>query len=282
MKERLPAIPNPWVRVIVFFLTYVFCVVLLSVLLAALVLSGRINLQMNGSTQLKLIVLTSLISLFLVTLFRMYVDRRSLRSLGLSPFNKDGLMGLSLSVVLLGCGSLLLFANGNLHWVDYSFDALPFFTGFGLMLLVAFAEEMVFRGYILNNLMQAFSSKWNALVISAILFALAHASNSGINVVAVLNIFLAGLLLGLNYIYTKNLWFSILFHFGWNFLQGPVLGYEISGVGLSGILEVEMSGNPLLTGDKFGFEGSLIATFLLLTAILLLYLAFEKRQTAEV
>ncbi|MBO9632124.1 MAG: CPBP family intramembrane metalloprotease [Chitinophagaceae bacterium] len=281
MKERLPAIPNPWVRVLVFFLTYVFCVVLLNTLLIALVLSGRINLQMNGPTVLKLLVLTSLISLFLVTLFRLYVDRRSMKSLGLAPFNKDGLIGLLVSMAVLGCGSLLLFANGNLHWLDHSFDPLSFFTGLGLMLLVAFAEEMVFRGYILNNLLQAFHSKWNALVISAVLFALVHTSNSGINMVAILNIFLAGLLMGLNYTYTKNLWFCIFFHFGWNFFQGPVLGYGVSGLGLPGILEIEMSGNPLLTGNTFGFEGSLIATFLLLTAILLLYLAFEKRQTAE-
>lgn len=282
MKERIPAIPNPWIRVIVFFLSYICCVVLLGVLLATLALSGRISLQMDGSTLLKLLVVTSLISLLLVTVFRIYVDRRSVKSLGLAPFTKDGWIGLLLSMAILGCGSLLLFANGNLHWVDHNFDATAFFTGLGLMLLVAFAEEMVFRGYILGNLLEAFSSKWNALVISAVLFALTHISNTGVSLVAVLNVFLAGLLLGLNYSYTKNLWFAILFHFGWNFFQGPVLGFEISGLGLPGFLQVELIGNPLLTGNKFGFEGSLIATFLLLTAILLLYLAFEKRQTVEV
>jgi membrane protease YdiL (CAAX protease family) len=281
MKERLPAIPNAWVRIIIFFLSYVFCVVLLGILLAALILSGKLRIQMNSSTIQQLLAVTSLISILLVTVFRKFIDRRSVKSLGLAPFSRDGILGLLLSIALLGCGSLLLFANGNLHWTDYSFDASSFFIALGLMLLVALAEEMVFRGYILGNLLEAGSSKWTALAISAVIFALVHASNLGINVAAILNLFLAGVLLGLNYIYTKNLWFAILFHFGWNFFQGPVLGYPISGLQLPGILEMELSGNPLLTGDRFGFEGSLMATFLLLTAILLLYLAFEKREKAE-
>lgn len=282
MKERLPAIPNGWIRVTVFILSYIFCVVLLGILLATLVITGRINLQLTPGTVLQLVAITSLVSLLLVTVFRLYIDRRSVKSLGLTPFHKDGIFGFLLSIVLLGCGSLLLYANGNLQWADYSFDPNYFFTGFALMVLVAFSEELVFRGYILGNLMEVSSNKWNALLLSALLFAMVHVSNAGINFVAILNLLLAGLLLGLNYVYTKNLWFSIFFHFGWNFFQGPVLGYEVSGLGLPGILQVEMSGNPLLTGDKFGFEGSLMATFLLLTAILLLYLVFEKRQTTGV
>jgi uncharacterized protein len=282
MKERLPAIPNGWIRVIVFILSYIFCVVLLGVLLATLVITGKINLQLTPTTMLQLVAITSLVSLGLVTVFRLFVDRRSLQSLGLTPFHNDGILGLLLSIALLGCGSLLLYVNGNLQWADYSFDPYYFFIGLGLMVLVAFSEELVFRGYILGNLMEVSKNKWNALFMSAVLFALVHMSNAGINFVAILNLVLAGLLLGLNYVYTKNLWFSIFFHFGWNFFQGPVLGYEVSGLGLPGILQVEMSGNPLLTGDKFGFEGSLMATFLLLTAILVLYLGFEKRQTNSV
>jgi membrane protease YdiL (CAAX protease family) len=282
MKERLPAIPNGWVRVIVFILSYIFCVVLLGILLATLIITGKINLQLTPATMLQLVAITSLVSLLLVTVFRLFADRRSVQSLGLAPFHKDGILGLLLSIALLGCGSLLLYANGNLQWADYSFDPYYFFVGLGLMVLVAFSEELVFRGYILGNLMEVSKNKWNALFMSAVLFALVHMSNAGINFVAILNLVLAGLLLGLNYVYTKNLWFSIFFHFGWNFFQGPVLGYEVSGLGLPGVLQVEMSGNPLLTGDKFGFEGSLMATFLLLTAILLLYLVFEKRQTNSV
>ena len=81
--------------------------------------------------------------------------------------------------------------------------------------------------------------------ISAVLFTLVHTGNAGINLVAVLNVFLAGLLLGLNYAYEESL-VCHPFPFRMEFLPGAVLGYEISGLGLPGILQVELSGNPLL------------------------------------
>ena len=281
MKEPLAAIPNGWVRIILFLLAYIVSVIVLSTVLATLIITRKVNIEMNSNTVLQLLVITSLISLLLVVVFRIYIDKKSVKSLGLLPFTKDALLGFLLSIVILGCGTLLLYANGNLQWTDFSFDAGPFFAGLGILLLVAFAEEMVFRGYILNNLLAVSNNKWAALAISSLLFTAVHMSNLGINVVAVLNLFLAGCLLGLNYIYTKNLWFAILFHFGWNFFQGPVLGFDVSGLGMSAILQPELSGNPLLTGDKFGFEGSLIATMLMLVTILLLYLAFEKRKPEE-
>ncbi|HVK49995.1 MAG TPA: CPBP family intramembrane glutamic endopeptidase [Pseudobacter sp.] len=281
MKERLPAIGSPWTRVLLFLIAYIVCVVAMSVVVLTLILSGSLKLTLNTNTMLALISLSSVVSIALVVIFRRYIDKRSISSLGLLPFSKDGYTGLLLAMALLGCGTLLLYFNGNLHWLDYSFDTGAFFLSFLVLGLAVFAEELVFRGYILGNLMES-GNRWYALLVSAVLFALAHISNTSINGVAMVNLVLAGVLLGLNYIYTKNLWFGILFHFGWNFFQGPVLGYEVSGLGLPGILELEMSGNPLLTGSTFGFEGSLIATMLLLTAILLLYLAFEKRKAGEV
>lgn len=281
MKERLPAIGSPWTRVLLFLIAYIVCVVAMSVGILTLILSGSLKLTLNTNTMLALISLSSLVSILLAVVFRRYIDKRSISGLGLLPFSKDGYTGLLLAKALLGCGTLLLYFNGNLHWLDYSFDAGAFFLSFLVLGLAVFAEELVFRGYILGNLMES-GNRWYALLVSAVLFALAHISNTSINGVGMVNLVLAGVLLGLNYIFTKNLWFGILFHFGWNFFQGPVLGYEVSGLGLPGILELEMSGNPLLTGSTFGFEGSLIATMLLLTAILLLYLAFEKRKADAV
>jgi membrane protease YdiL (CAAX protease family) len=128
---------------------------------------------------------------------------------------------------------------------------------------VAFMEELVFRGYLLNNLMQSVN-KWLALLITALLFAVVHISNPDVTILPVLNVFVAGLLLGINYIYTKNLWFSIFFHFIWNVFQGPVLGYEVSGFDMPFILEQNLEGPALLTGGEFGFEGSIICLLLII------------------
>ncbi len=73
-------------------------------------------------------------------------------------------------------------------------------------------------------------NKWVALLITSVLFALFHEANPDVSVFAIINILFAGILIGLNYIFTKNLWFGICFHFAWDYFQGPVLGYEVSGV----------------------------------------------------
>jgi membrane protease YdiL (CAAX protease family) len=144
------------------------------------------------------------------------------------------------------------------------------------MVMVAVAEEMVFRGYILHNLMQSVN-RYAALLITSALFALAHATNPNFNWLAFVNIFLAGLILGINYIYTQNLWYALLFHFAWNFLQGPVIGYEVSGLNFQSVFQLELKGNEIITGGKFGFEGSVIASLLLIIAILIQAYVYEQK-----
>jgi energy-coupling factor transporter transmembrane protein EcfT len=144
------------------------------------------------------------------------------------------------------------------------------------LVAVALIEELMFRGYLLNNLMHSLN-KWLALLITAILFTLAHTDNPGVTILPVLNVFVAGVLLGINYIYTKNLWFSIFFHFIWNVFQGPVLGYDVSGIELQSLLQQNMEGPALLTGGAFGFEGSILCLALILLFTAWFAYAFSKR-----
>jgi membrane protease YdiL (CAAX protease family) len=121
-----------------------------------------------------------------------------------------------------------------------------------------------------------------ALVISSALFSLFHAANANVGVVALLNIFVAGFLLGINYVYTRNIWFAVCLHFSWNFFQGPVLGYEVSGLDLPSLLQQTLKGPGLLTGGEFGFEGSLICLLLnMLTCIFLAsyYAGYRTRSS---
>ncbi len=206
------------------------------------------------------------------------IDKRTLTSLGLQIRHNisHGAVGFFLALLLLGLGTFILIANNNLHWSDVVFDADQLYIGFGLMLLIAFSEELAFRGYILNNLMQSIN-KWLALLISAVIFAVFHSTNPGIAPLAILNIFLAGVVLGINYIYTKNLWFGILFHFCWNFYQGPILGFKVSGVHFLSLLEQELYGHSLLTGGPFGFEGSIIDAVLSVLIVLILAWVYRKK-----
>ncbi len=78
-----------------------------------------------------------------------------------------------------------------------------------------------------------------------------------------LNLLLAGMLLGASYLYTKNLCFPISLHLFWNWIQGPILGYDVSGShSESSMLTLHLPENNVLNGGAFGFEGSLIAQYL--------------------
>ena len=84
-------------------------------------------------------------------------------------------------------------------------------------------------------------------------------------------------LLGLSYIYTRNLWFPIALHFSWNFFQGTVFGFNVSGIDSYSIIEQEAIHDNLLTGGKFGFEGSIVSVLLHLVFILVIYKVFNRR-----
>jgi uncharacterized protein len=284
--NQLPVIKRGWMRAALFCIAYITCLVLTGVIIG-MVYGVAILLKKkpaepaidNPTLTLTLLFVTSIISLVLVWVFRRFIDRRPIMSLGFSitNFKQDAWAGFLLAPALLGAGSLILFFNHNLQWTDATFHGSDLFMALVLMLLLAVAEEAVFRGYVLNNLMESIN-KWAALAISAVLFTIAHASNPNINILSLVNLLLGGLLLGINYIYTRNLWFAILFHFSWNFFQGPLLGYDVSGINLQSVLQQEVSGNPLLTGGLFGFEGSVVCTILSAITLLLLYLVYETRM----
>jgi hypothetical protein len=285
-----PLIKQGWLRAILLLLAFIGCSLLAGVIASFAVIApsfSTITKTPQADLILQIVVLSlfisALLSITLTVIFRRYIDRQPVKSLGFrwQPFQPDAVTGFCLGVALLGAGSLVLFATKHLDWTDVHFKAGDFFMGLVLMALIAFMEEMVFRGYILNNLMESMN-KWAALGVSAVLFAVAHATNPGISSVAVANLLLAGLMLGINFIYTRNIWFAIFFHFSWNFFQGPVLGYEVSGLPLQGVLQPALQGPEWLTGGVFGMEGSFIITVLFAGALLLLYMVYENKYVKTV
>ncbi|MBS1917177.1 MAG: CPBP family intramembrane metalloprotease [Bacteroidetes bacterium] len=282
-------IPFGWLRTLLFFIFYFVILFLISILVSfIIVFLKKDELQKGAAPDIVALLkgeylwLTTVIALIaswlVVFLFRKIIDRKSFASLGFERqgYASDAISGFFLALTILGAGSLILFASGHLQWVDIDPDINHLFISAGILMMVAFSEEIVFRGYILNNLMESFN-KWVALLVSALLFAAMHFANDSYNFFAFINVLLAGVLLGINYIYTKNLWFAIFFHFAWNFFEGPVLGYKVSGLSLPSILQPELHGDEMITGGSFGFEGSIIGIALLLFAIFIVYFVYEKK-----
>ncbi len=282
--NKKPLVKQGWLRVLLFFIAYFllsFFIAIPVVLVISLFEGGSITditNVMNTDFLWLTLLLGALISFVEVFIFRKWVDHRSLASLGFQTggYFADAASGFFLAPVILGIGSIILFFSGHLQWIDVNFNGNKLFIAFGMLVIVAFSEELVFRGYILNNLMESFN-KWVALFISAILFALAHSLNPDVNLISVAGLFLAGILLGINYVYTKNLWFAISFHLCWNFVQGPLLGYKVSGLNLPSLLQTEMKGDATITGGNFGFEASMINILLLLVTVSSLYFIYERK-----
>ncbi|MBD3375915.1 CPBP family intramembrane metalloprotease [candidate division KSB1 bacterium] len=195
------------------------------------------------------------------------IDRRSFRSLGWEAkgHQKEMAIGFFIGLILILAGFIILFAAGLLTIDSVRFPVKSILITFMLFIVVAVSEELIMRGYVLNNLMVSMN-KYIALVVSSLLFMVLHLRNPNVTVLGMTNVFLAGLLLGAFYIHHKNLWLPIFLHFSWNFFQGPVLGFEVSGVALESIIAQTINGPNWLTGGEFGYEGSLLANISLLLA----------------
>jgi membrane protease YdiL (CAAX protease family) len=150
-----------------------------------------------------------------------------------------------------------------------------------LFVLVAWAEELMFRGYIQVNLGEG-TGVWPGLVLTSLIFGLFHALNPNFQWLALLNIALAGLSLGYGRRVTGNLWLPMAYHFGWNFFQGVVFSLPVSGMRYAGLLEVTTRNvAPFLTGAAFGPEGGLVATLVLLLSFPVLWLWGRWRRERE-
>ena len=203
----------------------------------------------------------SFLALWIATKF---IDRKPLMSIGLSVKDKanEMLIGLGFALAFIGGLFFVLWLLGAITITGYVGFKPGVFIVSMMLFLAAFDEELIFRGYVLNNMMDS-SSRWVALAGSSALFALMHAGNPSVwsNWVPMTELFAAGFILGISYTFTKNLWFPTFFHFGWNFFQG-LFGFEISGINVDSwkMISHESTGNvpDIVSGGAFGIEGSVI------------------------
>ena len=221
-------------------------------------------------------VMGSFLALWLATKF---IDRKPLMSIGLSVKDKanEMLIGLGFALAFIGGLFLVLWLVGAINITGYVGFKPGVFIVSMMLFMAAFDEELIFRGYILNNMMDSTSNRWVALAGSSLLFALLHSGNPSVwsTWVPMTELFAAGFILGISYTFTKNLWFPTFFHFGWNFFQG-LFGFEISGFNVDSwkIISHENTGNvpDIVSGGAFGIEGSVIT---LSCTIICTYLIFK-------
>lgn len=166
--------------------------------------------------------------------------------------------------------ALLLSIIAGARWQPDAGGIADYAGQVGLTLVVlapaALAEEVVFRGLPLVVVAAAIDRRF-AIVVTSVLFGLAHVTNPNVSALAVVNIALAGVFLAVAFYTPGGMWAAWGAHLGWNgmlaALDAPVSGLPF----LIPLIDYDPDGPAWLTGGSFGPEGGLFATLALACAI---------------
>lgn len=283
-ERRLRAFWRLLLQFVVFILLWVAAAVVVAILKrmfpSAPLLAGQFSIY--GP-----LWLVTLVSLYGVT---RYIDRRPLWQLGLS-FNRkstvDYLLGIGAGTAVMALMFALEASLGLIEVKSLAFDKLfdPHLAGglldaFGACLFLGFGEEVI-RNYQIRNVAEGLActqvgirgSVFCGAIVSSFVFGLLHGANPGITGLALSLLILAGFALCLGYILTGKAWFVVGFHTAWDFAEGSIFGYPVSGMpDKTSLIEQTAKVDPLITGGAFGPEGGLAGGFMLIVVALVILL----------
>ena len=224
------------------------------------------------------------IILFLFIFWVKVIEKNALSSLGFVKRNwlKYLAWGILMSLVQMGVIALVyqLSGIGSFELNELSLEPILFILGlFPFWLLQGGTEEVATRGWLLTRIAARTNLPF-AIAISSSLFGILHMGNAGVTFLSVLNIILDGVLAGLLFIYTDSIWLVVAQHGTWNYVQGNLLGFQVSGTGAdASIFSFTMGDGPdWLTGGAFGAEGSIITTLVLLVSLVIVYCLGERKE----
>ena len=226
-------------------------------------------------------LLSDIVMMLIVFLFCRFIQKRKLRTLG---FIKKGMLkeyglGMLLGFAFFSVCVLLgvLFGGLKIEGISPEFS-IGIFVAYLLGYMVqGMTEEVLCRGYFLGSYARRYPV-YAAVLANSLLFASLHLLNSGISVLAFINITLFGIFASIYFIRRGSIWGIGAFHSIWNLLQGNFYGIKVSGtpVGNTLFTTQAIAGKSLWNGGDFGMEGSLICTIVLTCGIIFLYTRKNK------
>lgn len=140
--------------------------------------------------------------------------------------------------------------------------------------MVPFQEELVFRSALLGGLLVLWPDhKGMSILASAAVFGGLHLTNAHATLLGALGSTIGGIAYGIAFVATEGLWLSLGLHFGWNYFQGPVFGFAVSGAKPHhGTLVLQQSVGPAwFTGGEYGPEGGVVGLVGRAVVLLLLF-----------
>ncbi len=192
---------------------------------------------------------------------------------------KGLLVGLSCFIIVVG----IMMAFGFYRIKTVHFDGYTQLVQFFFFLPVAVGEEIIFRGFLFRMIDERWNV-WAALIVSTLVFGLVHASNPNATWWSTMAIALeSGILLGAAYKYSGSLYLPIGIHWSWNYSQGNIFGFAVSGNDFgTSIITPQIAGPDIFTGGEFGAEASVIAVVVGMLFASWFIWKMLKRQTTVV
>ncbi|MEX0907659.1 MAG: type II CAAX endopeptidase family protein [Gemmatimonadota bacterium] len=217
-----------------------------------------------------------------------FADHRSPAALGIS-FSRLTLphvgIGLAIGFTALIAAVLALLLTGTLRYDAQAGTMAAWLSVIalqgGIFVVAAFAEEALFRGYPFQVLAR-WAGPAAAVLVTSLLFAAAHGANPEIGPIALVNIFLAGAMLGVAYLRTLSLWFATAVHVGWNWAMATWFDLPVSGIAGfdTPLYQPAIDGPVWWSGGAFGPEGGLVGTLGFSVAFAALYLRLVRPDPA--
>jgi membrane protease YdiL (CAAX protease family) len=216
-----------------------------------------------------------------------FMDHRPLATFGvgfLQGWRRDLLYGLGLAAGMLAVFIAGCYAFGyiNTRWTGGQSPLYVLLGTFAVLVLSALNEELVFRGFPLQLLIEGIG-KWPAIIGMSALFGALHLNNPNVSILGTVNTITAGILISLAYVKTRSLWMPYGIHVGWNLGLGFVFGFPLSGIDLASLWTTGIAGRETILGGGYGPEGGFLATFIFATAALIVHkhASIKRAQISE-
>lgn len=223
-------------------------------------------------------------SIIAVFLWVKFFEKRKFNTIGFYKNNalKKYLIGFAVGIILLSLSALVIMSTCDINIISGDLSSktiLPFIIVILAWCIQGASEEIILRGFIMPKL----SKRFNVLigvVGSSVIFALLHLGNHGISMIAILNLTLFGIFASLYVLYTDNLWGISAFHSAWNFAQGNVFGFFVSGGDHSWTkaLSTSYTTNNSINGGAFGPEGGFAVTLILVLSSIIFFVLLNKKK----
>lgn len=272
---------NHWVRIFKISIPYILSVGMFQLIAASIIGIDYRSYKVENISTFELFVLhiSGLIgTVFIIGIFLKFIDKESFKNLGFQYFLlSDIKYGLIIGLSIMTISFIILLISSQIVILSIKFNSIDVFFSILTFSCIALSEEILIRGYVLGNLMKCIN-KYYSLFWSSVIFSLMHAANPHITWFSFFELFISGIFLGISYIYTKNLWFPIALHFSWNFFQGTLFGFNVSGMNVYSIIQQKRISDNLINGGIFGFEGSILSIIFQFTFIIIFLRIFRTKN----